>query len=210
MKQITVIGASKGVGLETVRLALDKGFKVVAFSRNLKEYPLSSPNLVTIEGDVSNQAIVERAITGSDAIVLAIGGTITFKKVTLYSQGTITLLKAMGKMTAKPLLIAVTGFGAGESKGHSGFLLNVFLFGILLKTGYADKTKQEELIKNSETDWIIARPAVLTDGDLTGNYRIIDGVDTMPSKISRKDVADFIVKQIDQPDQLHKTPLLTY
>jgi hypothetical protein len=114
------------------------------------------------------------------------------------------------KLKTKPLLIAVTGFGAGESKGHSGFLLNTFLFGILLKTGYKDKTTQEELIKKSDTRWVIVRPAVLNDGDLTEKYKIVDTLDVKPTKISRKDVADFIMKQVNDPDHLHKTPLLTY
>ncbi len=151
MKQITVIGASKGVGLKTVRLAIARGFKVIAFSRNLQDYPVNSPNLIKIQGDASNQDDVEKAIKGSEAVILAIGGGITFKPVTLYSKGTIIVLNALSKLKTKPLLIAVTGFGAGESKGHSGFLLNTFLFGILLKTGYRDKTTQEGLIKKRET-----------------------------------------------------------
>jgi putative NADH-flavin reductase len=209
MEQITVIGASRGVGLETVRLAIEKGFKVIAFSRNLDNYPVSSPNLVLQRGDASSLADVEKAIKGSSAVVLAIGGAITLKKVTLYSKGTITLLNAMKKLKDNPLLIAVTGFGAGESKGHSGFLVNIFL-GTLLRTGYKDKTEQEKLIKSSNTRWEIVRPAVLNDGELTGNYRVIDTLDVKPSKISRKDVADFILKQVDNPDHLNKTPLLTY
>ena len=210
MKQITVIGASKGVGLETVKLAIEKGFKVIAFSRNLQDYPVNSPNLVKQQGDVFNQIDVEKSIAGSEAIVLAIGGTITFKKVTLYSYGTSVVLKAMKKLTTKPLLLTVTGFGAGESKGHSGFFLDTFLFGILLKTGYQDKTIQENMIKASDTEWIIVRPAVLNDGELTGKYKVVDTLDVKPTKISRKDAADFIVSQVNKPDHLKKTPLLTY
>ena len=210
MKQITVIGASKGVGLETVKLAIDRGLKVVAFSRNLDDYPVDSPRLTKMRGDITIQDDLEKAIKNSDVVVLTIGGGITFKPVTLYSKGTTTLLNAMKKLKVQPLLIAVTGFGAGESKGHSGFLLNTFLFGILLKTGYKDKTTQEEIIKKSNTSWIIVRPAVLNDGSLTGQYRVIDTLDVKPKNISRKDVADFILKQAEQPDHLNKTPLLTY
>jgi putative NADH-flavin reductase len=97
MKQITVIGASKGVGLETVKLALARGFKVVAFSRNLEDYPVSSSNLVKIQGDASNQDDVAKAIKGSEAVILAIGGGITFKPVTLYSKGTTIVLNAFFK-----------------------------------------------------------------------------------------------------------------
>ncbi|MGH7884123.1 MAG: NAD(P)-dependent oxidoreductase, partial [Thermodesulfobacteriota bacterium] len=74
-----------------------------------------------------------------------------------------------------------------------------------------DKDRQEEIIKNSGLDWTIARPAMLTHGTKTGNYKAITKLKRVKAKnISRADVADFMLNEIEQKNYLHQTPLLTY
>jgi uncharacterized protein YbjT (DUF2867 family) len=76
---------------------------------------------------------------------------------------------------------------------------------------YDDKSVQERLIKNSLLDWTIVRPGVLTSGRRTGLYQILD----KPSQwrngmISRSDVAEFLVRQIEDRTYVHKAPVLVY
>jgi putative NADH-flavin reductase len=60
-------------------------------------------------------------------------------------------------------------------------------------------------------EWLIVRPGFLTNGPRTGKYRVIDDITGVTAgKISRLDVADFILKQISTPTYFGKTPLLTY
>lgn len=210
MKQITVIGATKGVGLKTVEMAIKCGYKVVALSRNFDNYPIDSPDLTKITGSALNEADCLKAINGSEAVVLAIGAKITLKPVTLYSEATASIIKVIEANQPKTLLIAVTGFGAGDSKGRNSFIANLLMFGFLLKTGYDDKTKQEELIKHSSLRWIIVRPAMLTDGALMRFYNVFDDLGNKPKKISRSDVANFILNEVEKPTHLYKTPLITY
>jgi uncharacterized protein YbjT (DUF2867 family) len=75
---------------------------------------------------------------------------------------------------------------------------------------YADKDAQEWIIRRSRLDWTIVRPTVLTTGPRTGAYRVlVDAHDWRSGFISRADVADFLVKQIDDSSLIHKTPVLT-
>ena len=210
MKQITIIGATNGVGLNTVELALNRGYIVKALSRNFENYPISSPNLIKIEGNALNEQDCLRAIEGSGTVILSIGAKITLKPVTLYSSATETIIKTIQENQPETHLITVTGFGAGNSKGHNSFFANIFLFGFLLKTGYEDKTKQEELILNSKLPYTIVRPAVLTDGPLLGFYNVYNEFNHKLVKISRADVADFILKEAENRDHLYQTPLITY
>jgi uncharacterized protein YbjT (DUF2867 family) len=80
----------------------------------------------------------------------------------------------------------------------------------LLGRVYADKDLQERIIRRSRLDWTIVRPTILTNGPRTGTYRVlVDPPDWTSGFISRADVADFLVAQIDDASLLHKTPALT-
>jgi uncharacterized protein YbjT (DUF2867 family) len=103
----------------------------------------------------------------------------------------------------------VTGFGAGDSRGYGGLFYNAAL-SLFLSQIYADKDVQERIIRRSRLDWTIVRPTILTDGPRTGNYRVlVDPRDWTSGFISRADVADFLVKQIDDKSLLRRTPTLT-
>ena len=106
-------------------------------------------------------------------------------------------------------LICVTGLGAGDSRGSGGFLYSVALH-LLLGRIYDDKDVQERIVRRSKLDWVIVRPVILTSGPRTKAYRaLVDPRDWTCGFISRADVADFLVKQIDNDAFLHKTPVLT-
>ena len=69
---------------------------------------------------------------------------------------------------------------------------------------------QERIIRRSRLDWTIVRPTILTNGPRTGKYRVlVDRCDWTSGFISRADVADFLVTQIDDASLLHKTPTVT-
>jgi hypothetical protein len=105
-------------------------------------------------------------------------------------------------------LITVTGLGAGDSRGHGGLLYDAALL-LLLKRVYDDKDVQEWIIKRSGLDWTIVRPGLLTDAPATGRYRVLTASrDWQAGTISRADVADFLVRQIDDRALIGTTPLL--
>jgi putative NADH-flavin reductase len=70
---------------------------------------------------------------------------------------------------------------------------------------------QERLIKESDLDWTIARPGVLTNGSRTGRYKILkEPSHWRNGTIARADVADFLVQQIEDGAYVGKTPVLVY
>jgi putative NADH-flavin reductase len=114
------------------------------------------------------------------------------------------------KKTGVKRFICVTGIGAGDSKGHGGFLYDRLFYPLLLRSIYADKDRQESLIKASDVDWTIVRPGFLTNGPLTKNYRMLtDLTGVTTGRISRADVAHFILNEIESKQYLRQTPLLT-
>jgi hypothetical protein len=106
-------------------------------------------------------------------------------------------------------LITVTGLGAGDSRGHGGLLYDAVRFPLLLNRVYDDKDVQEQIVKSSRLDWTIARPGLLTDSPATGRYRALTASkDWRAGSISRADVADFLVRQINDRALIGTTPLL--
>jgi putative NADH-flavin reductase len=102
----------------------------------------------------------------------------------------------------------VTGFGAGDSRASISCLQRL-PFQIVFGRAYDDKSLQEQLIKESELDWTIARPGVLTSGPRTGQYQILSEASQWRNGIiSRADVAEFLVRQIGDQTYIRKAPVL--
>lgn len=212
MATVLVLGASKGIGLETVKRALEAGHTVRALARSARRIAVDHPNLTKISADALDQAAVTAALQGVDVVFQTLGVPASrdrmLQPVHLFSDATRILIAAM-KQTGVRRLVAVTGFGAGDSRNRGGCLYNI-AFQLFLRRAYDDKDVQEDLIQDSGLDWVIARPVILTRGSRTGKYRVlVDPRSWRIGFISRADVADFVVKQIDDDAYLGKTPVLT-
>lgn len=207
--RVLIIGASKGIGLETTRQALDAGHDVRALARSATAIAVSNPSLEKMRGDALKSENVEAALVGVDVVIqtLGVGLGDLFQPVHLFSDATRVLIAAMRRQGVKRL-ICVTGFGAGDSRASISCLQRL-PFQIVFGRAYDDKSLQEQLIKESELDWTIARPGVLTSGPRTGHYRILSEASQWRNGIiSRADVAEFLVRQIGDQTYIRKTPVL--
>lgn len=211
MAKLLVIGASGGIGRQVVQQALARGHEVRAMARSASKLDIDDPRLEKRDGDALKPDDVASALAGVDVVVQTLGvplrpGTIV-KQVDLFSKATKILLAAMKDAGVRRLL-CVTGFGAGDSGERVGRLQRIpfrFVFGRI----YDDKGIQESLIKASGLDWVIARPGVLTDGAHTGHYRVlVEPEQWRNGLISRADVADFLVAQIDGDRYLGCAPVV--
>jgi putative NADH-flavin reductase len=212
MTKVLVIGASRGIGLETVRAAVHAGHSVRALARSAASIPIQDAGLEKVSGDALDSDTVRNALKDVNVVVQTLGVDISpraiFERTTLFSQSTRILVDAM-KAAGVKRLIAVTGLGAGDSRGHGGLLYDAVVFPLLLKRVYDDKDVQEWIIKSSGLDWTIVRPGLLTNRPATGRYRVLTtSKDWRFGVIGRADVADFIVRQIDDRALIGATPLL--
>ncbi len=210
MAHVLVIGGSSGIGLETARLALKRGHQVRAFARSASEIDLDDDNLEKFDGDALDASAVEAALSDVDAVVVALGvklgpGTV-LGGTTLFSEATKILIPAMEKQGVDRLLV-VTGYGAGDS-GETMNPINRLGFNAVFSRIYADKSKQETMIKDSPLKWTIARPVVLTGGS-AGKYKVrTEPREFKMGMISRASVADFLVKEIEESNYVQQAPVL--
>jgi len=212
MAHILIVGASGGIGRAAVGQALEAGHQVRAMARSADRLP-EQPRLERVSADARDPAAVESALGGVDAVIQALGVapslTRMLQPVTLFSEATRVLVPAMER-AGVARLVAVTGFGAGESKSA---LSNVERLAqrAVLGPPYDDKDRQEAIIRESRLDWLIARPVLLTNGPGRGRYEVlITPAEWRNGLIARADVADFLVREAAEPTLSHVGPVLAY
>ena len=173
-------------------------------ARSVVQHP-ENPLLSSINGDALNKNNLTRAIEGADAVIVTLGTRKNMDQTTLFSDFAKLLLEVQKESKSKATHLIVTGFGTGESANFVGWFVKLFLK-YFLKDVYADKAKMEELISSSDLNWLIVRPGRLLDEPRTENYRIetrlYEGINI--GAINRSDVADYLVKQAEQPTDILK------
>jgi uncharacterized protein YbjT (DUF2867 family) len=207
--KILVLGATGPTGRHIVAQALERGYDVTALVRSPKKAAdLKGAGIVI--GDARDEAALRHAAKGRDAVITALGTPASpFKEVTLLSTATRALVAAM-KAEGVSRIIAITGIGAGDSIGHGGVLFDNVIFPLLLRRVYADKNRQERLLRDSGLAWTIVRPSMLNDKAGRGDIRALtDLTGIHGGSISRNDVARFVLDQIGTEDWLHQSPLIT-
>jgi len=198
---VLVIGASQGTGALVVRAALDKGHHVTALARSPQKLAIEHDHLKKMAGDFHQASSVDAAVPGHDAVILTASATrlSAFKENPRYfSQGTGHVIDAMTKGGVKRLSV-LSALGTGNSRSLLNPIARALIVGWLLKVPFADHERQEEQVRTSGLDWVIARPGRLTNGPARRLYVTKTAIESLPSSISRADVADFLVRACEVP-----------
>ncbi|MGH9932633.1 MAG: NAD(P)-dependent oxidoreductase [Pyrinomonadaceae bacterium] len=205
--RILIIGATGGTGRQLVAQALERGYAVTALVRNPSRLQIDHPHLTVIKGDVLDEASVQTAMRDQDAVLSALGHKRFFYPTRILSEGTRNILRAM-ETHGVARLVCETSLGIGDSAGRLGLLYTFFVIPVILPFYFWDKTRQERMIAGSNVEWVIVRPGVLTNGDKRGSYRHGGHVGNFlwSVRISRADVADFMLNQLAADTYLGAAP----
>jgi len=208
--KLIIFGSTGCTGRQVVTQALEQGHDVTAFARSPEKLDQKHEKLQVIKGNVLDFSSVERAIQGQDVVLCALGMPPKDKN-NLRANGTKNIIRAMEKTGVKRF-ICQSSFGVGDTSETLPFLMKYIIVPFILRRAFADHEIQESYIKESQLDWIIARPVALTDGEHTGSYQHGFTADnkTVTFKISRADTADFMLKQLADNNYLQRTPSISY
>ena len=207
--KVLIIGATGRTGRILLEGAVEQGHQVTALARNPSAVAPREYRPRVLGGNVLDPEAVEAAVAGQDAVLSALG-TRSTKPTTLFSASTANLVDAMKKHGVRRL-VCLTGVGAGDSKGHVGFLYDRVFLPLVLRNQYEDKERQEEILRRSGLEWVIVRPARVTNKRATGEYQVfLSGDSYKATTISRQDVADFMLAQLSEDRYVHKTPVISY
>ncbi len=207
--KLAIFGATGRTGKPLLEQALKDGYEVVALVRNPSKLAIQNPSLTVVQGDVTSQADVDKVVQGSDAVISVIGQTKESPR-DLQTVAINHIIAAMNKYGVTRL-VSLTGAGVDDPHDRPRFANHLIKFALKRMSGHVlkDAENHAEAMKKSNLDWVIVRGPMLNEGPYTGKYRIgWVGVNT-GSRISRADLADFLLKQATDTTYLHQAPMIS-
>lgn len=207
-KRVLIFGATGKTGLLLIKRCLEEGYTVSVFARTPKKLNNFGDSIKLFIGDVRNFQAVDKAVKDQDVILIALG-VMPWQVDAILSQGATNIVKAMQRNKIKRI-ICLTGAALTENQQQLPLLWRIVRRMPLMRGMYDDKQKQEEIIKASALEWTLVRPVNLVNGPGTKKYQVGETLKLKTnSTISRVDVAEFMVLQIESNRWLYKGPVLS-
>lgn len=206
---LTIFGASGKTGKQLVTQALDAGHTVTAFVRNPARLGIQHERLRVVQGDGADEVAVARAVEGADAVISALG-PVKDAPDGIQTAATKAIVAAMEQHGVRRL-VSLTGAGVAAAEDRPKLINHLIKFALKTLAGSVlrDGEGHAEVIKGSALDWVIVRGPVLADGPHTGKYRVgWVGINT-GSRITRADLADFMLTQVSDNTYLRKLPMVS-
>jgi putative NADH-flavin reductase len=208
--KIVVFGASRGVGLEVVKQALEAGHLVTAFVRSPEKFTVNHTNLTVFKGDSMDAEAVEKAIAGQDAAISTLGPTRPPVRHMMEISAS-NIVDGMKKHGVSRL-VSTTGAGVRQPEDQPKFIDHFigFLLNLLAKDVVLDSAENVKVIQASHLDWTVVRYPRLMDGEHKGKYQVGYVSKSSGTQLSRADGAGFILKELTERKWLKKLPVVSY
>jgi len=204
---IVVFGATGGTGRHLVAQALADRHRVTAFTRSAAEIA-PQPGLAIVAGDTRDSRKVEQAVAGHDAVLCALGGRPRRRRECVCASAMRSIVAATTAHRVRRV-VAISTFGAGDTRAHVGWLARLLLFGVVLRSEVADKEAMERALAATDLDWTVVRVGLLTDGAARHAWRAADdGSIRGMGRIARADVAAFMLHCLTTDEWLRRRPAL--
>ncbi len=209
--QVTIFGGTGPTGLLVIQKALSAGHSVTAFVRTPSKITMQHANLSIITGTLTDLDKIETAIKDADAVISVLGPTGKSKGLVI-SNGIKNILAAMKKYGVNRLIATATpSYKDSNDKFQFGFAFGIFMVKALLKDTYKDIVETGEQIAESQLDWTIVRLPMLSNNVSKGKLNIGytgDGKVKLFS-LTRTDLADFLIQQLDDKTYLRQAPVIS-
>ncbi|MEO9340333.1 NAD(P)H-binding protein [Mesorhizobium sp. SB112] len=205
--QLFVLGASGGVGPNLLKQAIARGHHITAQTRNAGKLTESAAVRVIV-GSATDEAFLKQHLASHDAVVIAIGID-RLGRTTLFSEASEAVIAAMQTAGVKRL-VAITGIGAGDTRGHGGWLYNLVIYPLFTRNRYADNDRQEALVEQADLDWTVVRPAPFAARAGSGQLQVVTEIpETLQLRsITRAEVATFILDCIENDSFIRQKPFI--
>ncbi|MFI7672124.1 NAD(P)-dependent oxidoreductase [Actinophytocola sp. NPDC049390] len=195
--RLFVLGATGGTGTHVVAQALDAGHRVTALARVPETLP-EHAHLTILRGNVLEPGDWHEALTAHDAVVSCLGSA-DRRRTAVYSQGMTGIITAMRRGGVRRLAcVTSASLALSPTAPLSHRLLVCCVVRPLYRHVYADMTRMERIVADSDLDWTIIRPPRLTNDAFTGTYRAAANQHLPHMRsLARADLAHFLLNHLD-------------
>ena len=207
--KILILGSTGGTGQQLILQSLEHNYEVTALARDPSKLNVRHPMLTVVKGNVLDKNLLAQIVAGKDAVISALGVGRSLKSGDLMTNAVNLLIPAMTDEKVSRLIL-LSAFGVGETFIQASFIQKL-VFRLPLRNMYSDKAKADEQVRNSKLDWTLVYPALLTNKPRTGKYKVGEKLPMKGmAKISRADVADFMVRELADNSFIKKCPIIVY
>lgn len=175
-----------------VEKARAAGHEVTAFTHADDTSPADGVRVVV--GDAADVEAVRRAVAGQDAAIDTIGGSTPWKDSGLEAATAKAIIAGLQAEGVRRLVV-VSAMGVSESADQAGFVYGRLLLPTMMRGVVSDKTRMENEVDTSGLEFVIARPAQLTDEGENGGLKVIPASEKA-HHTRRGDLARFLVAQL--------------
>jgi putative NADH-flavin reductase len=209
--RILVLGPTGATGRHLVEQALAQGHHVTALARNPAKLHSRCADLTVVQGDVTDPLSVERAVRSQDAVLCALGSSTPLKHDAALVAGIGNLVGAMERLHVRRL-VYLSFLGVHHGRRQLSRLGKYVVAPLLMRKVAADHEHKEAIIQRSTLDFVIVRPPRLTNGRQTGTYRTGEDIQAtlVVPRVSRADLAEFMLRQLNGDTYVRRTPAIMY
>ncbi|MEM1324620.1 MAG: SDR family oxidoreductase [Bacteroidota bacterium] len=210
-KIIALLGASGQTGQAFLEKALDAGHTIKALARTPEKIKQSHPQLTVLQGDVLNQQDVDQLVADTD-IVVSLFGHVKGSPEHLQTNGTKNIIAAMKKYGIRRIISLSGGGLPYPEKDEPKFADKMirFIMKVAVPKVLNDAIDHHKVLAASGLDWTIVRGPRLTNDAEKGAYRVGWVGVNAGTKISRADLADFTLKQVESEEFVEDMPFVSY
>jgi putative NADH-flavin reductase len=208
--KIAIFGATGETGRQLVEQALATGYQVVAYVRNPSKLNTKHENLTIVQGELADQAIIERAVSAADAVISVLGPRSGSKGKPI-TRGMQNIIEAMKKQGVRRLIISST-LSAKDPNDLPDFKAKalVNLVKLTMHAAYEEIVSVADTVRKSDLDWTIVRLTTLNNNPKSGKVRVgYLGKGEVGLRISRADLAEFMLKQVQDTKYLRQAPVIS-
>ncbi|GAC43091.1 NAD(P)-dependent oxidoreductase [Paenibacillus popilliae] len=172
--KVTVFGASGGIGKFVLQHALAEGYQVVAYVRNAAKLTVAHSNLTVLQGELSDDGSIRKAVANSDAVISALGPSMSPKaKGYPVFEGHEHIIRAMKKEKVRRLITLATPSVAFEKDKPALITkLPTLMAKAFLPRAYREIVLIGKLVRQSDLDWTVVRIVAPKDRPAAGRLTL--------------------------------------
>jgi len=207
--RVTIFGGTGKGGRFLVPRALNAGHEVVVLSRNPSKLTFQHERLTVLQGNIQDKASVDAVIRGSDAVLSSLGANSKEPPFSI-SKGFDNILNSMEQQNVHRLIMSVGAviFDPLDKPQFVNKLFN-FIWRHFQTSAFEDMSDVVRKVRASDRDWTIVRVPYLTERFSKPGTLRVGYLGDIGSMITRMDMSDFMVKQLDSDTYLRKAPAIS-